>query len=126
MSIARPAEGRDKIIGAFDRPGKLVPGNFETRCVTVVTDTKPNKAKASHSAFGCRYLPEFFDSYRIAVRKPGRQTGNGWLIPGSQSQSLGEKPDLRFSQASFLQRAAHAELASGTHPRSEIIEVVHI
>src|SRR5215212_6099831 len=126
MSIAGATQSGDEFVGTLDRLGELFAGDLEPSCVVVVADTKSAEAKAPDGAFGVCHLAQFFDCYRIAVGEARRKTGDRRLIPGAQSQFLGKQADFRFGQADLLQWTAYAEIPRGSHPRPEIIEVVHV
>jgi hypothetical protein len=124
VSIASAPEGVNDLVGALNSAPELLLGNFEPGNIVMVANTKPTKPKTSHRGLGRRDLPQLRDSNGISVRKTGRQTGHGRLVPRAQPQALREKANFGLSQPHFLQRAAHAELAGSAHSGSEIIEIV--
>jgi hypothetical protein len=81
--IARAPEGLNELISALNRVRELLPVDFEPSYVTMVPNTESPKPQTAHRALSRRDLSQLRDSNGIAVRKAGRQTGHGRLVPSS-------------------------------------------
>ena len=62
----------------------------------------------------------------LAVHEPGRQTGEGRLVPGGQIQFFGQLTNLVLGKLRFSKRALDIQLGDGLETRAVVAVVIHI
>ena len=72
------------------------------------------------------YHAQLILSNGLTVYEPGRQTGEGRLVPGGQVKALGKLANLSFGKLRFAKGALDIQLGDGLETRAVIAVVVHI